>query len=73
MQTFMKSNRTRFRATIIYNVGSNYKRRHTRDCDNMTMVLLDHRWEEFSYHPEVRDSINLESLPNDLLCALQNG
>jgi hypothetical protein len=73
MQALMKSNRTRLRASIVDNVRSHHERGHTRDCDNMAMILLDHCRQEFSYHPEVRDGVDLECLLNDLFRALQNG
>jgi len=36
------------------------------------MILLNHRWKIFSYHPEMRDSVDLERLLDDLFRAIQN-
>jgi len=38
----------------------------------MTMILLDHCWEELPHHPEMRDSVNLERLLDDLFRTIQN-
>lgn len=46
---------------------------HTRNRDHMTMILLDHGWQEFSNHPEMRYSIDLESLSDMLFLRTQNG
>jgi hypothetical protein len=38
----------------------------------MTMVPLDHRREELPHHPEMRDSVDLERLLDNLLRAVED-
>jgi hypothetical protein len=70
MQTLVKSQGTRFRASIVDNIRSTHERRHTGNCHHMAMILLDHGWKELSHHPEVRDSVDLERLLDNLFSAI---
>lgn len=68
----MESKRRRLRASVIHDVARTYKRGHTRNRHDMAMILLNHRRQELSHHPEMRDSVNLKGLLNDLFRAIQD-
>lgn len=47
--------------------------RQTCDGYHMTVVLLDHRRQEFTDHPEVRYGIDFKSLADEVLRAVKDG
>jgi hypothetical protein len=63
----MERKSTRFRARVIRVSSMNDKTGHTGNRHHVTAVLLDHRRQELLNHEEVRDGVDFESLPDDVL------
>jgi hypothetical protein len=41
-ETFVEGKRACFCTRIVYILGMHHETRHARNCDNMTMIVLDH-------------------------------
>lgn len=62
----MKSKCASLRARIVHVPRMDNEGCHTSNRHDVTMVLLDHRREEFLNHEEVRDGIDLKSLADEV-------
>ena len=57
----MESQRASFGAIVVDVLRMNAVASHAGDRDDMTMVLLDHCWEEFFDKHEMRNCIDVEN------------
>ena len=72
-QTLVERHRAGLATAVIRHLADRDERRHTRDRDDVSVVLLHHARQELAHHPEVGHGVDFERLADPLLGLLENG